>query len=564
MRLKTLTFLFSFFMVTPAAVQALTIDSIDILAEPASRTNVHKQALDALRNDNYAQAVTLASNTIAANPFDARAHLILVLSWAAQDNKQALNIHLDELDVANPELAASIRVALASYYARTQRYNDAQATLGTVPEPYQTEEYHRLWGDIHRYHMDVPQARAAYQRALNMKPEDPDILTSLAGVEMLAGNYTRALDYANLLLALTPENPRYLSIAITAQLKLGKITESLSLAKSLIASETDEASALSVGALSLFANAQYTEATRVFQELHTQPTWRDYSVAGMALSLTLDGRQEEALQILREKQPEEPALTNLVWLANHPAATQDERRQKLTAMRPIWIDTGRSVIQPAELIGSFAQQARPNDDLLAAATAHLYLSQGFARLAIRQSEAIGNLDASPVGRLIKARLLAKTGDLRQSSGILDGLISDYPKLAAPRLEKAELEFQAGRPELALAGYEETLGIASDIPELRVRFGDLLNAVGKPREAFSQYQQYLATNPDSTYALNQAAATLSGILGEHDKALPLALRAYQRAPNDHQVVDTLASIYQRLGMPQEAQTVIAAYNNASQR
>lgn len=549
-------------LVAPLTSLALPLNGIELIQPNGTAQNAHIKALEALRNDQYQSAVRLAGDIIRIQPTDGRAHLIMLLGLAAEGDHVGVDNHLRELDLTLPETATPVRIALASHFVQTRQYERARSMLSPVRESHQTVRFHQLWGDLHQQAMAPAEAQAAYLRALALESDNESILASLVGTQMLAGDYDAALDYIKTLRKLAPENTRYKAMELTAYLKLGIPERGMGVVQeSSLAGENDP-TFLSVSALTLVVMGQYDSAHQVFQKLYAFPSWQDYSVAGSAICLTLNNKVAEATSHLGAHSISEPALSNLVWLAIVPNASVGERREKLTAMRQIWLDAGRQRINPVAIIGDLNLEDPVSRDLLSAAMAHLFHSQGFFEIAIERAQGVGDLEATPIGSLLKARILAKQGAITKTEALLTALIDEDPDLASPRMERAELFLRRGQPDQALREYEVTVQRADDLPELMIRLGDLYNAVGQPQKALVTYQRYLERYPDSFYALNQAAATLSELLGEHQRALPLAQRAYEQAPDNHHVVDTLSGVYQRLGRHREAEAVIAEFHRRS--
>ena len=226
----------------------------------------------------------------------------------------------------------------------------------------------------------------------------------------------------------------------------------------------------------------------------------------------------------------------------------------------MWLDLRRPLLSLSGLIGSSPQREGDyNQALVAVVTAQLYLNQGFPELALAVSEEAGRLEASAFGRLVLARAHWRMGRADRAGRLLEALVQDYPKLVAPRLELADIHFHSGEGGEALAIYENAVIRYPELPSLRVRLGDLYNELGNPGSALAQYRRFLEEEPDSPYALNQAAATLALKLGRPEEALEMAVRAHSLAPDDANIADTLVRVHRLLGNEEAATEVMRSFS-----
>jgi Flp pilus assembly protein TadD len=87
-------------------------------------------------------------------------------------------------------------------------------------------------------------------------------------------------------------------------------------------------------------------------------------------------------------------------------------------------------------------------------------------------------------------------------------------------------------------------VAPDNPRTNLQLAVALEAMGQKSEAVPYYQTVLRRDPENMIALNNLAFALAEEDRELDQALTFAQRAKQRAPNNDDVSDTLAWVYIR--------------------
>jgi uncharacterized protein (TIGR03790 family) len=125
--------------------------------------------------------------------------------------------------------------------------------------------------------------------------------------------------------------------------------------------------------------------------------------------------------------------------------------------------------------------------------------------------------------MVRGESSAARGDLAKARQALEQAAEAAPNAAGPRLQLALLQEQAGLHDLAQEGY----------------------------------QRVLAIQPNNGVALNNLAYSLAVRKKAPTEALPVARRAAALAPNDPNVIDTLAWVEHLIGNDVEAARLIAA-------
>ncbi len=180
---------------------------------------------------------------------------------------------------------------------------------------------------------------------------------------------------------------------------------------------------------------------------------------------------------------------------------------------------------------------------------HLALAMVESRSAYK--EALPLLDkiseTSPLYKralLLRAQLLAETGDLEQAISLMRGLRLEYPDV--PELWKMEAQFlgRAQKDADALAVLNEAVSKWPDDMEMRFYLGVELDRQNKKDEALSIMEYIVSKAPDNPHALNYVGYTLAEQNRELDRALRLIRRALALYPDSYHIIDSLAWVYYR--------------------
>ena len=126
-----------------------------------------------------------------------------------------------------------------------------------------------------------------------------------------------------------------------------------------------------------------------------------------------------------------------------------------------------------------------------------------------------------------------------------------PTLVDAYVRLAQIYMAAQRSDQALAKLNEALKVSPQSIPAQMQLGLLYEATGDTKKAQQAYEKVLALNPRFAPAANNLAALYSEHGGDKEKALELAQRAKEIAPDDPHVSDTLGWILYKRGVYQRA-------------
>ncbi|MCI0548818.1 MAG: tetratricopeptide repeat protein, partial [Candidatus Rokubacteria bacterium] len=108
---------------------------------------------------------------------------------------------------------------------------------------------------------------------------------------------------------------------------------------------------------------------------------------------------------------------------------------------------------------------------------------------------------------------------------------------------------------AADAFSAALKLRPDSPEALRGLGQALQALGQLERAAASYQKAIAINGNDVAALNNLAWILADGQKNPDKALPLATKALDLAPQQPEVMDTLGWIHYLRGSYPEAEKLL---------
>lgn len=146
--------------------------------------------------------------------------------------------------------------------------------------------------------------------------------------------------------------------------------------------------------------------------------------------------------------------------------------------------------------------------------------------------------------LLRAQLLAETGDPKQAISIMRGLRLEFPDV--PELWRMEAQFlgRADEGDEALSVLNQAVSKWPDDMDLRFSLGVELDRQNKKDEALSIMEYIVSKSPNNPHALNYVGYTLAEQNRELDRALRLIRRALSLYPDSYHIIDSLAWVYYR--------------------
>ncbi len=157
-------------------------------------------------------------------------------------------------------------------------------------------------------------------------------------------------------------------------------------------------------------------------------------------------------------------------------------------------------------------------------------------------------------RLALANSLLRASRFQEAIGQYKYLLSKDPQSASLHLRIGETYRRSGDLKASVEHFEKARSLAPKDPQASLYLAISYDTGGRRNDAKPLYEEVLNEQPDNVVALNNLAFILAEEGQDLDRALTLAQRAKQRAPNNDDVADTLGWIYIKKNLPNSAVSI----------
>ena len=418
----------------------------------------------------------------------------------------------------------------------------AQGTQAAPPaQTGETAGYYFLLARHYENTGRVPEAVAAFQKALELEPKSAEIRAQLAALYAREDRAVEAVDAAEDALKYDPANQE-------ANRILGSIYAILSEQKARLRPGDDPAEYLSkaIAALErargggtelgieftlgrLYLRAGRTDDAigplrRVFEQ---QP---EYSDGGMLLSSALEatGKVTDATDVMQTV-----VRANPTFFRGHVRLIEllEEQRR--------W--------QEAAAAYAVAQKVNPKADLAAGRAAAL-LNGGDTKAAqALLNDTIGQRTAPDAALLyLLAESQRRSGDLAAATTTTGKLRTAFPDDTRGLIMQAQLDLAAGRRDAALTAFADLVKRLPNDRSFAYQYAQLLEESGRIADAEGVLRTLIAQDPNDANALNSLGYLFADRGERLDEAVDLLLRALKVAPGNSSYLDSLGWAYFKQG------------------
>ncbi|NNE38110.1 MAG: hypothetical protein HKN08_07375, partial [Gammaproteobacteria bacterium] len=178
-------------------------DSLDLQLS-GQMSGDYRPALDALKRNDFRAADELSRGYVANNPKDVYAHLLLVLTWIALGDDNAIQVHFGELKNLSPDIFVSLSSEIAKFYARNKRYYQALQRLNAIASPAMPSDMILLRGEIHEIQGNISGAITDYESLLQQEPDSPGYLLAASRLYLLDDQAQKSREYSQRLARFRP------------------------------------------------------------------------------------------------------------------------------------------------------------------------------------------------------------------------------------------------------------------------------------------------------------------------------------------------------------------------
>jgi tetratricopeptide (TPR) repeat protein len=421
------------------------------------------------------------------------------------------------------------RIRLTDFQLLQQRPDEAKRVLAEITR--KAPDYLPAWlrvAEIALKERRYDDCLKAVQVVLDKNPSDFDGQLIVGQVHMARRENDKAIQTFQTVLKVEPQLARARYLLALTHLQMGNVQQARTELKEVISVAPNFADAtLLLAQLNLQVGAAQPAIEALEKLVGTQPSLRAWELLGSAYLVQREpGRATEAFRKFVAVAPRDPRGPYLIGLVLVSEGKQAEAAREFEASLALAPDFA----EPAAQLASLALAGkRPDAALdrikrqiaLAPTTGGLYQVLGFVY------EARGEK-----GRAEEAYTRALELDSR--------LVTPYVRLAI-------LYGGSGKDDQALKKLSEAVKASSQNPLPLTLLGGAYERKGDMAKARDAYEKALALNPRFAAAANNLAWLLSETGGNKDKALQLAQRAKEMAPDEPHISDTLGWILYRRGI-----------------
>lgn len=454
----------------------------------------------------------------------------------------------------------AMQLALARQMAVAGSTDDALALLGNIQTDGAADQLKLQLLQIGLYLKDgqADKAIAAAQALVQQHPDDTKFVRVLARVYAAAGDQAKARTTLEDALATTSDKA-------AVRLDLGELTAAQGdypaadvIFKDVLKAHPDNLRAVLALAHSAQRQGQAKQAIDWFKQgAQLQPDNTDIKVT-LARAYLQQKQPEQALAIAEKLVAAAPDNGRLYWLQAVAQAAAQQDKAALTSMQKavelapdvlkIHFDLVRMMLAQDDLVSATSELRQIRDQHPDSVRAAVML----ARTLVRQGQlqaALATADSLRDGGSHIASSYALRAELLQGNADYEGAAAAYAKAYAARPVRAlamrlfDVRRKGDLPHPAqslLAWLEQHPGDA----RVKAALAQWYQVSGNHAAAVEQYQALLEAHPSSAAALNNLA--LIYLQQGDDRALQLAERAHEIAPDNAAILDTLGWILVRGG------------------
>ncbi|MBJ7277369.1 MAG: hypothetical protein COB82_01685 [Marinobacter sp.] len=454
---------------------------------------------------------------------------------------------------------------------------------------------------------DTEAGEALMERSLKLNPDNLQLRLRYANYLSLAGKHARAIDLARQVVDKAPDLDRARSLLIQAQARSGDVAAAIATVSEWIKNDPDNVDALVIRGNLAASQDKVEEAHRYFTQALSKDSDAHEPVIALgklalnqdnkteaqkqfrkAVELAPDSRQalqglasvldqEETERFMRQVLEKNPEATGPRLVLLELALRQGNGREadNLTASlleRDEESTPSRAAPLVANIYNNIAANLRQSGD---SDRASAVLNRGRALFpdneeislqAAQQAFSAGNVDEarnilqdakqqhpdSPRPYLMEARYFESQGQNQQAAEFYQLAMDKQPSAGIINAHAAVLQ-DSGKKDEALSLLYSGIDTFPDSLPLRLRLALLQQSEGEQDKAKANYEKLLDSMPKNTIVLNNLA-WLYHETGDQ-RAVPMAKKAYELAPDNAAIVDTYGWIMLKAGNPEESLPIL---------
>lgn len=495
----------------------------------------------ALANNNRAQAETALNQAIAANPNYADAILALTELNLRFGQAEPAAAAMTDLLKKRPELPQT-RLLLSGAFQLLGRLDDAAGVLQEQIRIWPADaRAHVLLSLIFRQQNKMSEARQALEKALQITPKDIAIFAQLVDLDLAEKKFDAAFQRARELMEKQPDSARVQFLEAKVFFAQKDYPAAEAALQKTLSLDPNLPEAYDLLVRTYLASNRLPEAAKELEgALAKHP---DNAQKAMTLALVREkmkdfqGAADAYEKVLAVKPDFVPALNNLAYLyAEH-------------LNQP----------QKAVEIARKARTAQPDDPSVADTLGWaLFKQQDYPQALALLQESAAKLTTVPEVQFHLGMARYMMGQADAAKAAFEQALkapADFAGKEEAQRRLALLKAGAGQQTLSRDALEKLLAEQPADIVGWMRLGEMYEAEKNLPKAAEAYERARQLNPNLLAANLKLAQFNAGFLQNKEKALDLAKKARELAPNDPAVAGTLGAIVLRAGNYQWAYSLL---------
>ena len=560
-------------------VALLNKDALGAIAEfeKANAVNPNQAALvlvyftALVYNNQFPQAEKLAQEFIDKNKTDARMYDLLYVQYARQNNVPAAEAILKQ-KVANNPGQAKYLVQLAGHYFFTGKKPEMEATIQQLSDEKKFPEGHLMAGDFYYFRMrDVENARAQFEAGMKAFPKDKGTYQKrLVELYAAAGKNQQANDLLKTVLTDNPKDNDAIAMRAALMLTTGN-RDQINLAANDLQSLVSKAPQNHLYhfnlARALIAKGDIDSAKLQLEEAIKIRS--DFTGARLMLGRLYLAKGDPARAL---KEAEGVIALDRNNLQAHlmrsnallTLGDRDKARDELGAITKVYPQNREARYQvgflafqekdykKSEQIYSELFKSNPKDARGLAGETESLAAQNRLGDAIKETQAA--IDKDPQRQdlqLVLAKFYVRAERYNEAITIFQSLLKQDPRSRDLLWQLGETERRKGDLNSSIDTFRRCSQSAPSDTSCLTQLGMIYEGTGKSDQAKPIWEQILKIQPDHALALNNLAYAKAQDGVDLDQALTMSQKARQQMPNNPMVSDTLAWIYVKKNLSDDA-------------
>ena len=451
----------------------------------------------------------------ALEPKSLEDHLLLGQLYTVKHDSAKAEAQFKAAQAIEPA-SEDVVLNLARLYAENGDIKRSAELLEAIPVADRTTKEEFALGGAYEQLKNSKQAIAAYQRSVDMEPENLDAQRSLAQALLADNQLDEALKQFEELIKADPEDTASLNRISEIQRREGKYTEALATIKKALAKDPSSLEAGYNEGLLLDVLGRYDEAIAVYQKMvelteHANGAYTKEEKANRSIFLERLG----SVYTEQNKVPEAVAAYQKMVDLGGDYAVRGYQGQTDTYRDAKMFDQATEVCRKAVA-------ANPNSREL---------------------------------KLLLAWQLADTGKLDEGLALANGMLTGKPGDREVYLQIYQIELRLKHykeAEDALAKAEPFAIKPEDKADLYFRKGALAESEKKYDQAEQLFHKVLDIDPNNAIALNNLGYMLVDKTNRYQDALKYIRKAVEVEPMNGAYLDSLGWVYFKLGQYEAAE------------